>query len=236
MPNLTNPTEFAGEFVREYFGRGFGAMNKNEIEVLIFHLLKRYGDITGKTNFQLARELHIPESKIKRLAYEAELSYGGDNKEELQERFLALMGKAKIQKENGTLRFVVEDKFLRSSIYEDLKQMGYYLDSSFNSEIVSIQKEALIALLDSYYREEQKEEMLKAYKDARKKVGKSEEEGLDFKRMMGLVIDKLLEKGVDAAVEGMKGIDFESLIKSISAGFKTIKAVISIIATIATFV
>lgn len=233
MVSINDLSHFAEEFAQVYFGRGFGSMTKNELEVLIFHLLKKYGDIKEKSNFQLARELHISEAKIKRMAYEAELSYGYEDKAILQARFLELLGRAKIQKDNGTLRFVVEDKFLRSIIYEDLKQMGYFLDTSFNSEIVSIQKDALIALLGSYYSEEQKTDMVEAYKEARKKVAKAGGEGLDFRGMMSTVFDKLLEKGVDVAVEGVKGIDYETLIKYLSGGFKAINNVIGIITTIA---
>ena len=233
MPFISDLSQFAKDFAQIYFGRGFGSMNKNDLEVLIFYLLKKHGDIKEKSNFQLARELHLSEAKVKRLAYEAELSYGNEDKAELQSRFLELLGKAKIQKDNGTLRFVVEDKYLRSTVYEDLKQMGYFLDTSFNSEIVSIQKEALIALLDSYYSDKQKDEMTSVYKDVRKKAGKDEDDGLDFKGIMSVVFDKLLEKGVDAAVEGAKGIDYGLLIKYISSGFKAVKDVIGIIATVA---
>lgn len=233
MPTILKPAQFAEEFAKVYFTRGFGSMNKNELEVLIFHLLKKHGDIDRKSNFQLACDLHLPESKIKRLAYEAELLYGVSDKTEFQTRFLELLGNAKIQKENGTLRFVVEDKFLRSIIYEDLKQAGYYLDSSFNSEIVSIQKEALVALLDLYFKEEHKSDILEAYKKVRRDAKKADGEGLSFKEMMSIVFDKALDKGVEAALDGIKDVDYSALIKSFSRGIAGIGAVIHIITTIA---
>lgn len=233
MAFITDYQKFAAEFEQVYFGRGFGSMNKNELEVLFFYLLKKYGTIQGASNFQLACELRIPESKVKRLAYEAELTYHMEDIRALRERFLFLLGKAKIQKENGTLRFVVEDKFLRSTIYEDLKQRGYYLDTSFNSEIVSIHKDALIELLDLYYGEEEKDELVGEYKKVRKKAGKADKEGISFKGVMNTVFNTLIEKGTGAAVDGLMDADYGSMIQAVSQGLKAFKSIISIVAKVA---
>ena len=151
MFKLNDQAKFASEFIDKYLSRGFGSMNKNDVEVLLFTLFKRDGVLADKSNFELAKMLHITEAKVKRLAYESEIVYGETEEKVLQKRFLDLLYKTKIQVENGTLRFVVEDKYLRSTIYETLKQNGYYIDSSFNSEIVSVKKEALVFLLDQYY-------------------------------------------------------------------------------------
>lgn len=224
---------FATEFEKYYFGRGFGSMNKNELEVLFFHLLKKFGDIQGSSNFQLARTLHIPESKVKRLAYEAELTYQMEDSKALQERFLLLLEKAKIIKENGTLRFVVEDKYLRSTIYEDLKQRGYYLDTSFNSEIVSIHKEALIELLDLYYEDDKKKELVETYKSVRKKAGKADKEGIGFKSVMNTIFNTLIEKGTESAFDGLGDVNYRAMIEAVSHGIKAFKNIISIVAKVA---
>lgn len=238
MIRIGDKEGFAAGLEKEYLGRGFGSMNKNELEVLFFHLLKRCSeDFKGKSNFQLACLLRIPESRVKRLAYEAEMSYGilgEEEKKELQNKFLQLLDGAKIQNEQGTLRFAVEDKFLRSVIYEDLKQQGYYLDSSFNSEIVSIRKDALIALLDSYYREEDKAAIIDSYKSTLIKIGKKEDGVITFKRVMGVVFDKCLETGTGMLIEGLGKIDYQSLIKTISGGIKAIGFLVKIIAGVAT--
>lgn len=233
MPHIIKNTEFATKFEELYLGRGFGSMNKNELEVLFFYLLKEYGDIKGKSVFQLARDLHVPEAKVKRLAYESELSYGDTDHKTMQERFLGLLADAKVQKENGTLRFVVEDKYLRSTIYEDLKRQGYYLDSSFNSEIVSIQKDALIALLDSYYQDEDKQKIVDQYKKARKEVRKADGDAVSFKGVMSVIFNKLLETGADKAAEGLADVGYDSIIRTISQGAKAVTNIVNIIAKIA---
>lgn len=227
--------EFAEEFEAIYLQRGFGSMTKNELEILFFHLFKKYGDIRAKSVFDLAREIKLPESKVKRLLYESELMYGMQNKEEMQARFLKLIADAKIQKENGTLRFVIEDRYLRSTIYNDLKQNGYFLDSSFNSEIVSIHKEALVFLLDQYFKDNDKNEVVQMYKEARKTAKKSDVD-ISFSGVLTTLFDEVLRNTVDATQEGLGSIDYSSLIKLISKGTKAILKIGKIAACVAALV
>ena len=152
----------------------------------------------------------------------------------LQKRFLDLLYKTKIQVENGTLRFVVEDKYLRSTIYETLKQNGYYIDSSFNSEIVSVKKEALVFLLDQYYSDTDKKEILDGYNAVRKEVKKADKKS--FSEVMSVVLDKFLEKGADVVVDGIGKVDFKSFLQYLAPGMKAVKTVVKIIATIASII
>lgn len=233
MVTITEYDAFAKDFEKLYLGRGFGSMNKNELEVLFFHLLKKHSKgFASKSNFERACALRISETKIKRLAYEANMSYGAlddAEKEELQTQFLALLSDAKIQNDRGTLRFAVEDKYMRSVIYEDLKQQGYYLDCSFNSEIVSIQKEALVTLLDMYYADDKKKSIVDEYKKARKKAKKSTDEDTTFKHVMGVVFDKCLETGTEKIIEGLGKVDYQQLIRIVSGGVMAIGSLIKIV-------
>lgn len=234
MFKLNDQAKFASEFIDKYLSRGFGSMNKNDVEVLLFTLFKRDGVLADKSNFELAKMLHITEARVKRLAYESEIVYGETEEKVLQKRFLDLLYKTKIQVENGTLRFVVEDKYLRSTIYETLKQNGYYIDSSFNSEIVSVKKEALVFLLDQYYSDTDKKEILDGYNAVRKEVKKADKKS--FSEVMSVVLDKFLEKGVDVAVEGIGKVDFKSFLQYLAPGMKAVKTVVKIIATIASII
>ena len=234
MIELNNPDAFASCFLKTYISRGFGAMNKNDIEVLLFSLFKRDGVFSKKSNFELAKMLHITEAKVKRLAYESELVYGESKERELQEKFLNLLSLSKIQEENGTLRFVVEDKFLRSSIYEDLKKNGYYIDSSFNSEIVSIKKDALVFLLNQYYSEEEKNEIVEKYNEVRTSVKKAGRRS--FPEVMSVVLDKFLEKGVDVMVDGIGKVDFKSLLEFLAPVSKAVGTLVKIIGVVATLI
>ena len=186
---------FVCDFEKYYLNRGFGTMNKNDFEVLFFYLMQTYGDLGDKSNFALAKELEISEARVKRLAYEADLKYKKESDNELRGRFLSLLGKAKLQKDKAGIRFVVEDKYLRSSIYEDLKSDGFFLDYSFNTEIVTIQKDALIKLLDKYYSDDQKDEISKEYKRVKKIAGAGDKSL--FSTAMSSLFDAVVQKGVD---------------------------------------
>ena len=70
---ITDKESFADEFMEQYETRGFGSMTKNDFEVLVFNLLRKHGDLKGKTNFEISLELQIPETKVRRLAYESDL-------------------------------------------------------------------------------------------------------------------------------------------------------------------
>lgn len=215
---------FATDFEKYYLNRGFGTMNKNDFEVLFFYLMQTYGDLGNKSNFALAKELEISEARVKRLAYEADLKYKKESDKELRGRFLSLLGKAKLQKDKVSIRFVVEDKYLRSSIYEDLKSDGYFLDYSFNSEIVTIQKEALIKLMEKYYSDEQKEEINKEYRRV-KKIAKAGDKSF-FSTAMSSLFDAVIHKGVDDA-------DLGKLLELLSKGAAGIAEIVSMLPMLA---
>lgn len=214
---------FADDFKKYYLDRGFGSMNKNDFEVLFFYLLQTYGDLGRKSVFSLAKELEISEAKVKRLAYEADLKYRKESESDLRHRFLELLSNANLQKDKATLKFAIEDKYLRSSIYEDLKSDGYYLDYSLNSEVVTVRKDALIRLLDKYLSEENKEEIVNEYKRVKKDVKKG---GTSlFPEAMNSLFDAVIQKGVDHA-------DFEKLMGFIAKGAKGIAGIVGMLSMI----
>ena len=67
--------------------RGFGSMNKNDFEVYIFSwLVLNHKDYQTASDNEISRMLKIPESKVKRLRYEAELKYGSNDEKTLWEK------------------------------------------------------------------------------------------------------------------------------------------------------
>lgn len=152
--------EFATEFIQRYSQRGFGSMNKNEFEVMIFDLLRKYGNLKGLSHFKISTLLQIPESKVKRLIYEADLKYNQYDEDRIKEEFFKVIEKAKFKKGNEQICFIVENKYLRSAITSDLKDKGYVYDSSFNSEIMSLHIDAFAELLEMYLPKEKKKDIL----------------------------------------------------------------------------
>lgn len=70
------------DFMEVYMDKGFGVMNKTEIETLMYHVLKKHGLLTGKC-FEDSFKLQIPEAKARKLIYESQVKYAGRNEDEL---------------------------------------------------------------------------------------------------------------------------------------------------------
>lgn len=134
-----NKTESLGKaLLDEVSNRGFGSMNKNDYEVFLFNQLRENGSLKGKSNHDISLLLRMPLSKVKRLAYEASLVYGNPNNEAVCELLMDIFSKKKFQVENHKIKFLVEDRYLRATIEDKLKQNGGIIDSSFNNEMVVI--------------------------------------------------------------------------------------------------
>lgn len=152
------------EIIQTYLNRGFGSMNKNDFEVWIFNEWRKLQD-NDLSDYQISKELKISETKVKRLKYEADLKYSSDNDEKkLQEQFFELLKNAKYKKENSKIQFVIKDKLLRGYINDCLEKDGRFIDSSFNSNIVSIHVDDFSFLLDEFEYVD-KEEILKEAKN-----------------------------------------------------------------------
>ena len=112
--NITNKDKFASEFINRYATRGFGAMNKNDFEVLIFDLLKKYGNLKEKSNYEISRALQIPETKVRRLAYESDLKYSQLTEENISVAFFKIVANSKLRGDLNKVEFVIESKFSTS--------------------------------------------------------------------------------------------------------------------------
>lgn len=94
--------------------------------------------LKGKDNYAISTCLKIPESKVKRLRYEASLKYSSFSEQELFSTVNKLLSKSKFKKGGLYIQFVVEDVAIRKYLDSLLKRDGRFSDSSFNSEIVTI--------------------------------------------------------------------------------------------------
>ena len=189
--NITNKDKFASEFMNRYSTRGFGSMNKNDFEVLIFDLLKKYGDLEGKSNYEISRALQIPETKVRRLAYESDLKYSQLTEKTITVEFFKIVANSKLRGDLNKVEFVIESKFLRASIGAQLKKLGHYADSSFNAEIVRIHMDSFIDLLEHYYNKKAIESIVRDCKEAIKKDKDTTE--ITFKLILRKFLEGLLE-------------------------------------------
>lgn len=155
-PKINDKLKFASLFEHHYLGRGFGSMNKAELEALFFFLLKQSDSFKGKTNFEISLELQIPEAKVRRLAYESELRYG--NHEYADKELIEVLISSHIDtSDKKKIQFAIEDKYVQSFLSARLKSINHFADTSFNPEIVTLSASAFADLLGEFYDEKAKE-------------------------------------------------------------------------------
>lgn len=134
------------ELITKYLDKGFGSMNKNDFEVAIFNELLT-GEYVNKSNCEISIDLKIPETKVKRLRYEAELRYGNNNDNKLKERLGEVLKNSHFHADGKKLIFVIDNQMLRSYLDSKLKAKGCFSDRSFNSDIVSVNAKDFMSLL-----------------------------------------------------------------------------------------
>ncbi|NCO47383.1 MAG: hypothetical protein GW890_13790, partial [Vibrio sp.] len=97
--------------------------------------------------------LQAPEAKIKSLRYEARLKYPPDA-DYVKREFLYILLRSQFDFARGKMVFAIEDEFLRHAIQGQLKSKGMFADSSFNTEIVRIDRNSLETVIGELYGDE----------------------------------------------------------------------------------
>lgn len=162
-----NHEKFAKDFLTACIeDRNFGSMNKNDYEVLLFYLLRKYGNLKGKSNFDTSRILRLSETKVKRLAYESQLIYEyNEGEEETKKRIADLISRSSLSADENKIQFAVEDAFLRKYIAAKLKEAHTFCDFSLNSEVIVINIKAFSKLIEIiFYQPDEKKAVMECAK------------------------------------------------------------------------
>lgn len=183
------------EVLTKYLDKGFGSMNKNDFEVWIFSRLMNTV-LKGKDNYYASIYLKIPESKVKRLRYEASLKYSSFSKDDLYDAVNKRLKKARFKKGGPFIQFVMEDVALRKYMDSLLKQDGRFSDSSFNSEIVVIDYDDLEYLLG--LSEKGRENIDSILSKAKEKLN---DKSISFPSLLSSIANKMTEAAADIICE-----------------------------------
>lgn len=181
MINLKSSEQFAKEFIGKYLRNGFGMMNKVELETLIFYLLRKDESFRKMSIFETSRTLHISEAKVRKLIYDSDLRYGKTDDEYIVNEFFKYLKQGKFQSESKKIMFPIDNKVVRSAIDDKLRSLGYFSDTSFNRDIFSIQIDAFVELINDYYTEEVKDEILDKCKEC---IKNDDKEKITFKMIL----------------------------------------------------
>lgn len=136
--NTINNNSTVADAIQAYLNRGFGSMTKNDFEVWIFYQLL-CGELRGKSNREISIALRIPDSKVKRLRYEADLKWGSPNDDSAyHDALVNVIKKARLVKDKTQILLVIEDTALLKYLDAKMKNANVAWDKSFNSENIYI--------------------------------------------------------------------------------------------------
>lgn len=197
-------------FIQAYLDRGFGSMTKNDFEVMIFAELLQTS-LLKKSNYEISIDLRIPESKVKRLRYEASLKYNILSEDDYRLMFKEIAQNAIIKDEKIILS--IEDISLRKFINFKLKKNGKFSDTSFNSEIVVIRSKDFAELLKELYYTQRE---LKQINDKIDKINESLSKKITFKDVISVFInasvahlgERLIDIGADSILKFIQNTNF----------------------------
>lgn len=198
------------EIMGVYFDKGFGIMNKTEIETLIYFVLKKHGLLTGKC-FDDSQKLQITEAKARKLIYESQVKYEKRDKDALDAYLRKYIGDclvhATLVKNNKEISFAIEDKYIRIALNAKLRENHYFADTSFNKDIISLNEatfQRMVAILVPNYQREVVLEKLTAV---------DIKENKDINEFVSSFIKEAMVQG---SIEGIKQIG-ELIIASIAS-------------------
>ena len=196
--SIKNTRDFVDGFLDEYLADGMGTMSKREIDILVMNLLIKYGGLADVSNQDLSILLKTPESKIKGLRYEARLKYPPDP-DYVKREFLYILSRSQFDSEKGRIIFAMEDEYLRHAIQGKLKGEGRFADSSFNTEIIKIERGSLESVIGELYGKE----YAQAFHDGFEELDQSD----DDKKASGfkdVILDFVMETAKDLSIALIK--------------------------------
>jgi hypothetical protein len=151
MLNDEQNKNFGEKFIERYLAIGFGAMTKNEMDILIFHLLSESEEIKYKANYHIANKLQITESKVKSLRLNAALKYKQANHKavlaNIVTRIIDEMEKPEFL--SGVVTITVENPVEQRELEYAIKSVGRNIEYGLNKELLKISPIALFELVVS---------------------------------------------------------------------------------------
>ena len=169
--------KFKKDFLASYLYGGMGSLSKRDIDALVMHLLDEQGlddglPLKNLSNQQVSVKLRAQTNRIKTLRYEATLKYVSNNEAIAKWRFLEVLARAKFDSDRDKVGFIIEDAFTKNWLQGVLKAEGLVFDNSFNSEIVKVDSDSLIAVLKVLYEDKSVATLKKRIDDTKAKKEK----------------------------------------------------------------
>jgi hypothetical protein len=172
--------------LERFLDPAFGALPKSEIELLLLGALEEIGAISAEPGvYELVSKLRITRTKARNLIYERELRRL--TPAELDSRVRNLLKRPIIQKSGDQFVLEVENPLVSDHLRSKVQVLGHVSDGSFSPSIVKLPLDAVVALIELYIPENQRESV----KDALVAAGAPD---ASFKGVLKAVLKKVAGK------------------------------------------
>lgn len=136
-------------FLQHYMTPAFGALPKNEVELIVLNVLEKLKAIDEEPElYELVSKLKVTRSKARRLIYDRELRRSSE--EELNNKVKTLLKRPLIQKNGDLYVLEVENPLVSDHLRSKVQKLGYVSDGSFSPSIIKLGLDAITALVESY--------------------------------------------------------------------------------------
>lgn len=213
--------EVLDRFLIQYLNPAFGALPKQEVELLVLKLLVDLGAVDARPSiYELVSKLKVTRTKARRLIYDRELR--SRTSEELDDDVRTVLRSPIIQKRGDLFALEIENPLLSDHLRAKLKALGHVSDGSFSPSLVTLTLDAMVALIDSQLSDAEKtvtqkaliaagapEKTLKGVlKSALKKLGEriADETGGAVAEEVSDYIGPLLESSKSAITSAFKSV------------------------------
>lgn len=148
-------------FLTTYTNPAFGALPKNEVELIVLNVLEQLNAIgTEPEVYELVSKLRVNRSKARGLIYDRELRRSSES--DLNEKVKILLKRPLIQKDGEQFILEVENPLVSDHLRSKVQKLGYVSDGSFSPSIVKLGLDAISALIESLLPNEEKENIRQA--------------------------------------------------------------------------
>ena len=189
---------FVETFLSRYLERGFGSLQKREIDILVFHLLSSVPAIDGRSNYEISNFLKISEGRVKSLRLEAALKHQPANhKAVLGKIVLELIdAMTKPDFDGGYVFVALEDPVQKREFEYAVKRTGYPVEYGINRELLKVKPVSLLAIVMENIEDGEKEfvRLVKAHISDKAKQAKVLDKALSLRQKINRVGEELSDK------------------------------------------
>ena len=152
-------------FLEQYTSPAFGALPKNEVELIVLNVLEKIGATGSEPEvYELVSKLRITRSKARNLIYYRELRKSSESV--LDNKVKDLLKKPLIQKNGDLYTLEVENPLVSDHLRSKVQKLGYVSDGSFSPSLIKLGLEAISSLIESYLTDDEKAQIKKVLVEA----------------------------------------------------------------------